>query len=406
MALVRRSWVALAVATVLVAVLGSLPAPALARRSSPAPVPFGFVGMDVDQPVWPNPQIDLASQLDVMVASGVDSVRAVFDWSVAQPYSSWSQVPAGEQGQFVDEGGIPTNFTDLDAIVAMTAQRGVALLPVVMNAPPWDGRTFPRGIVPIPRSPGPYANFMRALVLRYGPNGAFWRDNPQIPKAPIRMWQVWNEPNVFPFWPQSPQPFYRGYVALLRASHAAIKQADRNAKVVLGGLPNYSWRALKRIIEHGGRNLFDIAAIHPYTKTPRGVITILNLARQVLNQAGLRRRPILADEISWGSSMQKGVGPGQVGLDIATTEAGQARKIGQLLPMLVRDRHRLGLAGFDYYNWAGEETPGGVVFDYSGLFRLSGYQFQVKPAYYVFRRDALAMEGCRAKGTLATECQH
>lgn len=366
---IRRSTGALTAAAVLAAILGVAAAPASARRSA-SPVPFGFVGMDVDLPVWPNPGIAISPQLDKMAASGVQSIRAVFDWSVAQPYSSWSQVPANAQSQFVDANGIPTNFTDLDAIVAATAQDGISLLPVVMNAPAWDGRTFAKGIVTIPSSPGPYATFLKVLVSRYGPNGSFWRDNPQVPRDPIRMWQIWNEPNVYPFWPQAPQPFYVGYVALLRAAHAAIKQADPAAKVVLGGLPNYSWIALKRIIKHGGRNLFDIAAIHPYTRTPAGVITILSLARQVLNQAGLARRRILADEISWGSSVHKGRGPGRVGLDIATTEAGQAHKLGVLLPLLERDRVRLGLAGFDYYDWAGQERPGSSVFDFSGLFRL------------------------------------
>jgi hypothetical protein len=199
-------------------------------------------------------------------------------------------------------------------------------------------------------------------------------------------------------------PFYVGYVALLRAAHGAIKRADPNAKVVLAGLPNYSWIDLARIENHGGRNLFDVAAIHPYTRSPQGVITILGYARRVLNQTGGAHKPILADEISWPSAQGKhAMG---VGFDIVTSEAGQARKLGKLLPMLARDRRRLGLAGFYYYNWAGEELAGTQAFDYAGLFRMTGYQFYAKPAYWTFRAVALAIEGCRGKGTLATECLH
>jgi hypothetical protein len=360
--------------------------------------------MVMDQGLWPDSQIDLSHQLDVMAASGVDSVRAVFDWSNAQPYPSPSKVPADQRGEFVDVNGIPTDFTDLDAIVALTAQHGMTLLPVVMSAPSWAGENFRRGLTAIPRTPGPYAAFVRALVLRYGSNGTFWRDNPRIQRQPIEMWQIWNEPNVYPFWPQGPQPWYRGYITLLRAAHAAIKEADPKAKVVLAGLPNYSWIALKHIETDGGRNLFDVAAIHPYTKTPQGVITILSYARHVLNQMGGADKPILADEISWGSSLGTGHGPGRVGLDIATTPAGQARKIGELLPMLARDRRSLGLAGFYYYTWATSDPRGGSVFEFSGLFKLINFQFFSKPAYWVFRADALGMEGCRMKGSLATEC--
>jgi len=400
-----RGWVALALAAVIPALAGSVSA-ATARASTPR-VPFGFVGMDVDQPVWPG-QVDLSHQLDVMSQSGVDSIRAVIDWSQAQPYSSWSQVPADARsnGQFVDVGGIPTDFTDIDALVGLTAQHAMSVLPVVINAPAWDGMTWKGGQVAIPRSPAPYSAFVKALVERYGRNGTFWQQNPQIPKRPVEMWQIWNEPNIWAFWPQAPRPFYRGYVSLLRSAHAAIKQADPGAKVVLAGLPNYSWINLREIIKHGGRRLFDVVDVHPYTATPPGVITILGYVRGVMNRYGEGRKPIIAGEISWPSS--QGQDAIRVGFDIGTTEAGQARKLGKLLPLLARNRRRLGLAGFYYYDWAGLERRGAEAFDFSGLFRLdvNTFQFTAKPAYYVFRADALAMEGCRSKGPLATECVH
>ena len=85
-----------------IAVLALLmpPSPAAAASS----VPQGFVGMMIDGPLYPvtAPGIDLAPQFDKMVASGVESIRAVFDWSFAQPYRSWSQVPAADLDQFTD----------------------------------------------------------------------------------------------------------------------------------------------------------------------------------------------------------------------------------------------------------------------------------------------------------------
>src|SRR5579875_1383437 len=279
---------------------GSLARASAARGSLPR-VPFGFVGMNVDQPVWPNPGVDFSHQLDVMAGAGVDSIRAVIDWSATQPYASWSQVPAGQRSQYVDVGGVPTDFTDIDALVGLAAQHDMQLLPVVMNAPAWDGLNF-KGQVTAPRTPGPYAAFLRALVDRYGPRGSFWQENPQIPRRPVEMWQVWNEPNIWAFWPQAPAPWYRGYIALLRAAHAAIKRADPRAKVVLAGMPNYSWINLRELIRHGARNLFDVVDVHPYTLTPGGVITILGYARQVLDRYGRRGVPLLAGEISWPST--------------------------------------------------------------------------------------------------------
>jgi polysaccharide biosynthesis protein PslG len=403
----RRVLVAGVAAAALAAAIGSAGGATSARAAAPrapgrTPVPAGFVGMVMDEPVWPNPYVALPSQLDTMVSSGVESIRVVFDWSQMQPYRDWSEVPADQQSQFVDVGGIPTNFTTADTLLGLAAARGMTVLPVVQNAPAWDGQNYPGGIVTLARSTGPYAAFVGGLVRRYGSRGSFWRSNPQIPKLPIEMWQIWNEPNIPAFWPQ--QPYYSRYVALLRAAHAAIKAADPRAKVVLAGLPNYSWTELARIYEfRGARKLFDLVAVHPYTKQPQGVITILGYVRREMDLAGDASKPILADEISWPSSL--GQTTHNVGYDFATTEAGQAQNLGQLLPMLVRDRFRLGLAGFYYYDWAGLERPNYLAFDFSGLFKLTDGAFVAKPAYAVFRREALAMEGCRAKLGRVSVCR-
>jgi arabinogalactan endo-1,4-beta-galactosidase len=215
------------------------------------------------------------------------------------------------------------------------------------------------------------------------------------------MWQIWNEPNIRTFWP--PRPIASTYVALVAAAHKAIKRVDPNAKVVLGGMPNYSWVQLKAIYKvPGARRQFDIVAVHPYTAKPDGVITILKRVRTVMDKAGDSRKPILADEVSWPSSLGKVPSSGK--FDVATTESGQARKITQLLPLLARDRRALGLLGFDYYTWASVERRPGIPFDYAGLFRFSDGSFIAKPAYYAFRKAALAMERCRQKGDVATIC--
>ena len=82
------------------------------------------------------------------------------------------------------------------------------------------------------------------------------------------MWQIWNEPNTST-WPI--QPFAKTYVALVRAARTAISRVDPGAKVVLAGMPNYSWHDLETIYRvRGARRLFDVVAIHPYTAQPAG----------------------------------------------------------------------------------------------------------------------------------------
>jgi hypothetical protein len=391
-----------AATAVILAALGVLVLGTPAAQAA-QPVPDGFVGMMVDGPLYPvtSPGVNLGAQFDKMVASGVESVRAVFDWSNAQPYRTWRQVPPAELDQFTDVNGVPTRFGETDQLVAAAAAHGVTVMPVVLYTPGWDAAPHPSRDFAIPQSPKPYASFVAALVRRYGPGGSFWETN--SPALPIRMWQIWNEPNISTFWPT--HPYQRGYVKLLHAAHDAIKAIDPGAKVVLAGLPNYSWVQLGRIykVRHASK-WFDVAAIHPYTKTPKGVIEILDKARQAMDDAGDKQTPIVADEISWPSSLGKT--DHTVGFDFATTEAGQAHKLARLLPLLGENRARLRLLGFYYYTWATTPDPDGLAFTYAGLenYDASTGEFAAKPALSAFSNAALALEDCHEKGSVATAC--
>src|SRR5207302_6380065 len=135
--------------------------------------------------------------------------------------------------------------------------------------PPWAAALRSPNLVSPPSEPAAYAAYAAALVRRYGPGGDFWASHPQLPPLPIRYWQVWNEPNISFYWPQ---PFDDGYTALLKASHDAIKAVDPSAQIVAAGLPNDSWNALVHLYAAGARPYLDVAAIHPYTNKPKGLV--------------------------------------------------------------------------------------------------------------------------------------
>ncbi|MHB1568900.1 MAG: glycoside hydrolase 5 family protein [Solirubrobacteraceae bacterium] len=373
-----------------------------AGRHAPAvsPVPQGFVGVDADGPLFdPTAGIDLAGQIKTMVSSGVQSIRVAFSWSQAQPYSSWSQVPPADAAQFTDVGGQPYDFQATDQIVAAAARARISVLPTVLYAPEWDAVQNPSGVA-FPRTYGPYAAYLTALIERYGPHGSFWSANPGIPRMPIRAWQVWNEENLTYYWRQ---PFARTYAQFLRVAHAAIKRADPGAKVVLGALTNTAWHSLGQLYQVPGvRRLFDVVAVNGFTKRPAYVIVYLELMRRAMDRFHDGSKPLLASEVSWPSA----VGHVASGFDFDTTAAGQARNVASLLPMLGADRKALGLMGFYWYTWIGAEQAGAQPFSYAGLERYSGGQVTAKPALRAFTTAALALEGCRRKGAVATSCIH
>jgi hypothetical protein len=366
----------------------------------PGPVPQGFVGMDTDGPLLATgTTVNLDNQLGTMVASGVQSIRVAFSWSSAQPYASYSQVPAGQTGPFADVAGRPTDFRFTDAVVGAAARHRLLVLPTVLYTPPWDARASanPHGFA-MPAQTAPYAAYLTALIGRYGPTGSFWRQNPSIPKVPIRAWQIWNEPNISRYWDQ---PFAASYTTLLRAAHAAIKHADPGAQVVLGALTNAAWSSLHSIYRvRGARSQFDVVSVNAFTKLPANVIVYLRYVRSMMQRYGDAHKPLIATEVSWPS----GAGVDTQSYDFDTTQTGQARNIAALLPLIGRDRLTLGLSGFDYYTWMGDETPGNPAFDFAGLMSFRNGQVAAKPALAAFRTGVLALEGCRAKGAVATSC--
>ena len=54
----------------------------------------------------------------------------------------------------------------------------------------------------------------------------------------------------------------------------------------------------------------------------------------------------------------------------------------------------------------GEEENGNPAFDFAGLLGLHNGKVRFKPALGVFRSGALALEGCKRKGAVATSCIH
>jgi hypothetical protein len=387
-------------AALALAVSGSSGLAATGSTSGLEPLPNGFVGVNVDGPLFPiaAPGINLAVQFAKMEQSGVESVRLVFNWATAQPYESWSKVPAGDSSQYVDQGGVPTDFSQTDAVVRLAARFGLTVLPTVIYPPSWDSVGATPSSVGRPAVAGPYAAFLADLVRRYGPRGNFWRGNGAA--DPIREWQIWNEPDLPVYWPK--QPFAASYVALLKAADRAVKLADPHAQVVLGGLANYSWRGLQSIYRiPGSRSTFDVVAVHPYTATPSGVITILGDVRAVMNRSGDSAKPMIADEIGWPSSLGHSTS-GQVSW--ATTKTGQAHRIAALLPMLAAQRRALGLSAFYYYTWAGTPQPRGSTFSYAGLFDYLGGSLVGKPALGAFAHAALSIERCKRRSPLATRC--
>jgi hypothetical protein len=348
-------------------VLAALLALFIAAPAEARSVPQGWLGVQVDGPLTA-PGNPFGSEWDLMAASGVENVRAAFDWRAAQP----------------QENG-PIDFGPLDAIVMSAAARGLPVLPVVHRTPRWAAAHPGKGPAATPRGTGPYTRFLTALVGRYGPSGTLWAEQPGLPRLPIRDWQIWNEPNLTRYW--SSQPFARGYVRLLRASRKALRAADPGSRTILAGLPNESWIALRKIYKAGGHGAFDVVALHPYTGRPHNVIRLIEFARKEMRHYGDRRKPVWLTELSWPASKGKTRGP----KGFVTTERGQAARLKLALKLLAAKRKRLRIGRVYWYTWLSKE--GSVsAFNWSGLRRQRGNRLVSARSLSVYRAAARRLE--------------
>jgi len=355
----------------LAVLVAAAPAAAAERR-----VPQGWLGVVADGPVTGAD----AAEWDGMVAAGAESVRIGAFWDRLQP-----------------SGPDSTDFSALDATVAAAARRRLAVLPVVQSTPAWAARRPGEPGSP-PADPATFAALLSALVARYGPQGSLWAERPDLPRLPVRTWQVWNEPNLPGYW--SEQPFARSYVRLLRAADAALSAADPAATLVLGGLPNFSWKALASVYRAGGGGHFDAVALHPYTRRPAEVLRIVQYVRRVMRRHGDRRLPVWITELSWPAGKGRVAGPR--GFEV--TEARQAARLDTALRQLAAARKRLRIARVFWYTWLSVEGPASV-FDWSGLRRVRDGRRVNAPALAAFRRRARWLEGCAKAPGDATRCR-
>jgi Glycosyl hydrolase catalytic core len=373
----------IALLALVVTLAGAAGAEAADRR-----VPRGWLGVTADGPF----QAGDAGEWDRMVGAGVESVRTAFYWAVLQPYRTEADVPAEERLRFRIVDGVPTDFSSTDAIVAAAAQRGLAVLPVVQFAPGWAARVPGKFRSP-PRRAADVTRFFRTLVERYGPGGSLWTERPELPRVPIRGWQVFNEPNLKGHWPV--QPFARSYTTTLRGAERGIHAADPAAAVVLAGLTHESWKALKALYRAGARGAFDAVAIHPYTARPADVLRIVRYNRRVMQRYGDRKLPIWITELSWPAA---GPRMRDVPRWASADDSGQARLLREAMRRLERARTRLRIGGVYWYSWLTTETKQSW-FGYSGLRRIRRNERVDTPGLREFRRSARRLQGCaKAQG--------
>jgi hypothetical protein len=145
----------------------------------------------------------------------------------------------------------------------------------------------------------------------------------------VPAWEIWNEPNNFlsGFWKPSPDP--ARYAELASLAARAIGRADRQARIVTGGLaPTFDFLVYGKdwgfitaatAAVPGWLRPFDAAALHPYTyfqapppedesHLPGGPSVVHQMAdfSDRLREAHATRLPLWITEIGWHTAPDSG----------------------------------------------------------------------------------------------------
>lgn len=289
------------------AVLGTLQLVAQQRfltrgwdATPPAPLPdTTYPPLCVNAALEQYDPVQLAWALDLVADGGFTWVRQHFPWAEIEP------VP----GHF--------EWAKWDAIVAGAVSRGVQLLPVLTSPPAWAG---------MPPDPEMFARFAGALANHYA--------------AQLSYYQIGHNPNLGATWGGRADPLV--YAELLAHVAPAIRAADPDARIVLGGLAptleegpfNYHEpRFLELLVAAGASPYFDVVAAQPLgfetgPEDRRVDVTVRNFSRAVLLREtllalGEGHKAVWATLVGWNSLPEDWLGPpsiwGQV--DAATQAA-------------------------------------------------------------------------------------
>jgi polysaccharide biosynthesis protein PslG len=361
---------ALVIATCALALAATAPTASASKHRAPREF-FGVV-----------PQTDVTpADLDQMAANRVATLRVLL-------YMPNIEL---EPGVF--------DWSDSDELIGDAAARGIRVIPTLYGSPGWlnylDGNDACGGYC-APASDqtrSAWADFARAAVARYGPDGAFWTPTHNAPapcgclrQHPIHTWQVWNEQNSPKYF--GPAPNVDQYARLLVAAGAAIHGADPEAEVITGGMwgppgsdyvvPTIDY--LRQLYAVPGiASSFDAIAVHPYSPTLDGVTTQTRAVRKEIVAAGDNAR-IWVTELGWASG-------GSVASGLITTPKGQARLLTKSIKSLLAKRRAWRIRGVLWYAWR-DTPPDGAVCDWCPSSGLRNQDGTAKPAARAFRRLA------------------
>lgn len=232
----------------------------------------------------------LTRALALIRDGGLRYVRQFFYWNDLEP----------RPNEFV--------WTTTDRLIARACEFDLHIVAVIVTTPLWARHPGEADLLYAPpANPDDYARFVATFVQRYGDC--------------VRYIQIWDNPNVHPFWGRrNADPF--DYAALLRAAAPRARAVNPQVKILSAGLapsrelirghPDYSdILFLRGLYEIGAHEYFDIVGVKAYGMWSghddrRVDKEVFNFSRVILLRDemlayGDASKPVWAVEFGWNA---------------------------------------------------------------------------------------------------------
>jgi len=143
------------------------------------------------------------------------------------------------------------DFSQLDLLISDLEQHNIRLMFII----DYGNALYDEGLAPhTNEGRAAYARFCTELAKRYAGKNI--------------VWELWNEPNIDPFW--KPHPNVDDYMAWCKAVVPAIREVDPNACIIGPATSGFDLSFLESCFKQGLLELIDGISVHPYRNVRLG----------------------------------------------------------------------------------------------------------------------------------------
>ncbi len=272
--------------------------------------------------------------------------------------ASWLRLPVRWKSA-EPENVAPSEFdwAEIDTMLAAASDSCINIVATILGNPYWASQSS-EGTIYL-HALDDLAQFAGALAERYDGDG-----NADAPGSPIvNHWELYNEPDIvkpFVLWGQTPEI----YADMLHQTYDAIKAANNNAVVLIGGLGyddfedgggTFSESFLSKVLDAGGGEYFDLMNIHYFpayssnwVSQGPGLLEKIEAIREVMDKYDIDKDIVVTETGHW--------------VDGDSNEETQMRYLVQMFTQAVAADVKI-MTWFSFYDLVGYESQMGLMTD-------------------------------------------